>query len=102
MAVKIRPGTLNDCSDIAKVHVDSWCTTYHSIISNEYLLNLSYSDREKRWKKRLQQSDEPYKMYVAEHESGRIVGFADGGRERFGEPGYDGELYAIYLLTGHW
>ncbi|BCU83346.1 hypothetical protein JIR001_31290 [Polycladomyces abyssicola] len=37
-------------------------------------------------------------MYVAENEFGTIVGFTGEGRERSGEPGYDGELYAIYLL----
>ena len=36
-------------------------------------------------------------MYVIEDE-GRIVGFASGGRERAGEAGYTGELYAIYVL----
>lgn len=40
-------------------------------------------------------------MFVAEDESGRIVGFADGGRERSGDPVYDGELYAIYLLQDY-
>jgi ribosomal protein S18 acetylase RimI-like enzyme len=34
---------------------------------------------------------------VAEDE-GRLVGFASGGLERAGEPGYTGELYAIYVL----
>jgi ribosomal protein S18 acetylase RimI-like enzyme len=32
-----------------------------------------------------------------EHED-ELVGFASGGRERAGEPGYAGELYAIYIL----
>ena len=36
-------------------------------------------------------------MYVAEHE-GEVVGFASGGRERAGETGYTGELYAIYVI----
>jgi GNAT superfamily N-acetyltransferase len=98
MAIRIREGTLNDCSAIAKVHVDSWRTTYNSIVPNEYLINMCYSDSEKRWIKRLQQADNQHKLYVAENESGTIVGFAGGGRERSGEPGYDGELYAIYLL----
>ena len=41
---------------------------------------------------------------VNEHataEAGAIVGFATGGAERHGVAGYDGELYAIYLLLEH-
>jgi ribosomal protein S18 acetylase RimI-like enzyme len=34
---------------------------------------------------------------VAEEPEG-IVGFASGGRERAGEHGFEGELYAIYVL----
>jgi ribosomal protein S18 acetylase RimI-like enzyme len=36
-------------------------------------------------------------VYVLEVE-GVIAGFASGGRERAGETGYTGELYAIYLI----
>ena len=36
-------------------------------------------------------------MYVIE-DAGRLVGFASGGRERAGEVGFKGELYAIYVL----
>ena len=38
-------------------------------------------------------------IYVAEDESGKIVGFATGGKERTGNYDADGELYAIYLLN---
>ena len=47
----------------------------------------------------MQEAGEHYRPLVAEDgESGAVVGFADGGRERSGDPHYDGELYAIYLL----
>lgn len=36
--------------------------------------------------------------FVAESSSGEIVGFSNGGKERTGNyPGYQGELYAIYV-----
>jgi Acetyltransferase (GNAT) family. len=37
-------------------------------------------------------------VYVAENKSGKIVGFAAGGRERMGKYMYQGELFAIYIL----
>jgi ribosomal protein S18 acetylase RimI-like enzyme len=35
---------------------------------------------------------------VVAEEGNNVVGFASGGRERAGEGGYEGELYAIYVL----
>ena len=45
----IREANLDDAKGIAKVHVDSWRTTYKNIIPDEYLNNLSYEKREQLW-----------------------------------------------------
>ena len=39
---------------------------------------------------------------VAEDEAGSLLGFARGGPERDGTPGYDGEIYAVYVLPQRW
>ena len=39
-------------------------------------------------------------LVVVAEDAGELVGFASGGRERAGEVGYAGELYAFYLLEG--
>src|SRR5205085_1031471 len=36
-----------------------------------------------------------------ENETGRVAGFANGGPNREGAAGYEGELYAIYVLKEH-
>ncbi|WP_306428702.1 hypothetical protein [Robertmurraya siralis] len=38
----IREATLSDAEGIAKVHVDSWRTTYKGIVSDVFLEQLSY------------------------------------------------------------
>lgn len=93
--IKIRKAIVTDAKGIAKVHVDSWKTTYANIVPDEYLNNLSYESREQMWTNAI-----PYGgVYVAESNEGLIVGFSKGGKERSGNyNGYDGELYAIYLL----
>jgi ribosomal protein S18 acetylase RimI-like enzyme len=98
MSILIRRATIDDCAGIAKVHIDSWRTTYKNIVPQEYLSNLSYDDRENRWKVILSDSNQIHFMYVAVDENGKIVGFADGGPERSNDPIHDCELYAIYLL----
>lgn len=93
--IKIRKANLTDAKAIAKVHVDSWKTTYVNIVPDEYLNKLSYESREQVWANAIPSGG----VYVAENNEGLIVGFSKGGKERSGNyDGYDGELYAIYIL----
>jgi L-amino acid N-acyltransferase YncA len=93
--MKIRRAEVKDAGGIAKVHVDSWRTTYKGIVPDQYLNGLSYKQREENWRSHLGSSE----VFVAETDEGEIVGFSSGGKERSGNyPGYDGEVYAIYIL----
>ena len=49
--ILIRKAELEDAKGIAKVHVDSWRTTYKGIVPDTFLENLSYENREQIWKK---------------------------------------------------
>ncbi|ABO49127.1 GCN5-related N-acetyltransferase [Desulforamulus reducens MI-1] len=92
--MKIREAHINDAPAISKVTVDTWKTAYRGIISDEYLNNLSYEEREKGWR------EFPFHnsfIYVAENETQNIIGFAAAGPERTSNPVYSGELYAIYI-----
>jgi len=79
------------------VHVDTWLSTYRGTISDSYLDSLSYESAERSARGRLEAQDESF-TYVAETETGEIVGFAAAGPERDGNSRYKGELYAIYVL----
>jgi len=91
----IRPATLEDATAIARVHVASWQSTYREMLPDEFLASLSETGYAERWKRVI--GDGSSKVYVAE-DGGEVVGFASGGRERAGETGYTGELYAIYVI----
>ena len=102
--ITVREAGPADAAAIARVHVDSWRTTYCGIVPDDYLAQLSYAERERRWQSDLinaESGQSAYFVYVAEDESGQIVGFASGGPERIGDPVYTGELYAIYILAAH-
>ena len=96
--MRIREARPSDAHAIAKVHVDSWRTTYVDILPSEFLDSLSYAERERWWSEVLSPYKERTSVYVAEDENGAVVGFASGGAEREGDAAYLGELYAIYLL----
>ena len=93
--MRIRAAVSEDAFGIAKVHVDSWKSTYKKLIPNEYLERLSYEQREKLWLANMLENE----VFVAENDQKEIIGFSTGGKKRSGKyTGYEGELYAIYIL----
>lgn len=97
----VREAIYTDIPAIARVHVDTWRTTYKGIFPDEYLANLSYEKRESGWYQIFNNALENDFIYVAEDALGEIVGFASGGLERTANPIYKGELSAIYILENH-
>jgi GNAT superfamily N-acetyltransferase len=95
--VTIREARDGDAPGIARVHVDSWRTTYRGIVPDDLLARLSTERRERYWADVVANPNRPEFVYVAEA-AGEIAGFAAGGPEESGRAVYTGELYAIYLL----
>jgi len=91
----IRSATVRDAPAIARVHVASWLSTYRGLLPDDFLESLSETNYTERWKRVI--TEGASKVVVAEDGSD-VVGFASGGRERAGEQGFEGELYAIYVL----
>lgn len=99
--MRIRTAHVSDAAAIAKVHVESWRTTYKGIVPDDFLARLSYEKRQLLWHQTLTEPERPSFVYVAEDDGGTVIGFVSGGPERSGHPVYTGELYAIYLLASH-
>ncbi len=100
--ITIRPARPEDAAGIAKVHVDTWRTTYSGIVPDDYLASLSYERHEQGWTRQIKEAAEGnIFIYVAEDNEGRIVGFVSGGPNRNPDPVYKGELYAIYILQAY-
>jgi ribosomal protein S18 acetylase RimI-like enzyme len=96
----IREAKLEDAAAIARVHINSWQTTYSGLLPNEYIEKRSYEKRYNNWKKRLsvnRKAETDYFIYVAENSVKEIVGFVDGGLAR-GNSTCQGEIYALYIL----
>lgn len=99
--MRIREARPQDVPAIAKVHVDTWRTTYEGIVASEFLASLSYEKRERMWLDTLSSPTNSASLYVAENPDGTVVGFAAAGPEREGDTTYKGEIYAIYLLENY-
>ena len=96
--MRIRRAEPRDARSLARVHVDSWRSTYAGILPDGFLAGLSYGDRESFWDQVLATARPTVSNFLVETESGKVVGLASGGPERTGDETYRGELYLVYLL----
>lgn len=97
--IRIRPATPSDLAGIARVHVDTWKSTYRRIVTDAYLDSLTYeSDIARGFGKWLKDPPKGNAHLVATLASGEIVGFAVCGPNREADSEYAGELGAIYVL----
>lgn len=95
----LRVATLEDASGIARVHVDSWRTTYAGLMPDSILANISLDKRTQAMERWIRNQPVNSNTYIVEVD-GIIVGFAQCGANRDPEIDrtYAGELYGIYLL----
>ncbi|MGH2582712.1 MAG: GNAT family N-acetyltransferase [Anaerolineales bacterium] len=96
----IRKALPSDAEAIARVHLATWRTTYAGVIPDYFLKTLSIERRKQMWEEALQETREGHFLFVAEDES-EVVGFVSTGPTREAPPGYEGEIYAIYLLEAY-
>jgi L-amino acid N-acyltransferase YncA len=96
--ITIRDARVEDAPALARVHVDTWRTTYDGIVADDYLAGLSYEKCEDGWAKQLAGEAREGSVLVADHSEKGIVGFASAGKERGDRPAFDAEVYAIYIL----
>ena len=94
----IRPAEVNDAAAIAKVHVETWRTTYGGIIPQHYLDSLTVENRSVGWVRLLEQTAEGLMTLVSEDHDGRIVGFVSAGPLRHRDSRFEGEISSLYVL----
>jgi ribosomal protein S18 acetylase RimI-like enzyme len=92
----IRPAEPQDALAIAEVHVASWRTTYRGIVPDVYLSGMHPDRVAARWRVAISNSE---LLLVASSTNSKLVGFIVGGVIRSPLPGYDAEVYAMYLLA---
>lgn len=100
----VRSATTEDAAAIAAVHVASWRSTYRELLPDEFLARLSTDRREAMWREQIeaiQEDRSKFCLLVAQQSPAELIGFASAGPEREQDCGFQGELYAIYLLEEH-
>lgn len=98
--VQVRAAREADAEAIARVHVETWRSTYEGLVPWDYLKGLSVDERTQMWREIIGRPES--RVFVAETgRPARVFGFAAAGPSRWADLPYDAELYAIYLLPAH-
>ena len=99
---EIRLARAADAAAIAEIHVLSWQAAYAGQLPDDYLDNLSISDRQHRWAQALSEPTRPDHVFIITEE-GLAVGFAAIGPSSDDDASTGtGELRAIYLHPRYW
>lgn len=96
--INIRKAAVKDASAIATVHVAAWRETYHRIVPVDFLENLSIQRRTQQWENSLSDDGNIYHRAFVAEVNGQVVGFSNFGLPQEKDSGFDGELFAIYIL----
>ncbi|HZH25995.1 MAG TPA: GNAT family N-acetyltransferase [Azospirillaceae bacterium] len=102
MNVIIRPARPQDATQIARVHVSSWRSTYPGMLPSNYLVRMSVPVQAERWRRQLRDPQRAKGTFVVAASSSvtgtGVVGFGSCGAQRTALDGFRGEFYTIYLL----
>jgi GNAT superfamily N-acetyltransferase len=94
----IRPAKPDDIQAVSEVYVESWKSTYEGLAPEAFIRSITTASAIDVFRGSLHNQEYRYFLHVAETPENRIVGFADGGRERSDPAQSTGELYGLYLL----
>ena len=104
LAARVRPALPGDAAAIARVHVETWRTTYAGVVPDDYLLGLREADQRRFWRRQIAARAWPGSVQVAEAPGAgkrSIVGFGSCGAVRSEALPYKAEIYTLYV-TSDW
>jgi ribosomal protein S18 acetylase RimI-like enzyme len=97
----IRTAELDDAPAIARVHVETWRSTYGGIVPQTYLDGLTVPNRAVAWTRLLEQSGRSILTMVSEDHNRRIVGFVSGGALRHADARFQAEISSLYVMQAY-
>lgn len=93
----VREATRADAAAIARLHLDNWRIAYRGIVPDDLLDAITEEPRRQHWDRVLAEPGDTEFVYVAEDNSGGLLGIASGGPEVSGDPHYRGEVYVLHV-----
>jgi ribosomal protein S18 acetylase RimI-like enzyme len=97
--IAIRRARIGDARAVARVHVDSWRTTYAGIIPDRAIVGMSVDDKAASWRQIIAGQARRDAVLVASASGAGIVGYASVGPAQSLANRFEGEIYTLYVLT---
>jgi ribosomal protein S18 acetylase RimI-like enzyme len=101
--IRIRRANRNDATEIGRVYVETWQSTYAGILPDTMLAQMSDVRQAAWWRRALGEPGEARGIFVAEDTEMGVVGFGSCGPVRETPDGLDGtearvgEVYTLYV-----
>jgi len=96
--VDLRKARHDDAAAIARLHVDTWRTTYAGMLPDGLLLKMSLERQTRMWERMLQEGET---VIVADDRRVGPIGFGSYGPNRSGRDEFSGEVYTLYVAPDH-
>lgn len=96
--VFVRQAYPSDAPVIARIHVETWRTTYAGLLPDRMLATMREQKHKDSWTNVLLGNREREVVLVAERPKVGVVGFVSAGRTRSGLESYEGEIYTLYVM----
>jgi ribosomal protein S18 acetylase RimI-like enzyme len=94
----VRAASPLDAAQLARVHRESWRTTYAGVLPLEFIARHAARASESAWRSRLHAARGLSATWIAEEPRQGIVGFASCGPAREPIEGLEAEIHALYVL----
>lgn len=91
----------DDAEALARVHVESWRSTYPGLVPDDYLAGLSVEGRADAWRRLIAAAGADRGVLVLE-DDGDVIGFCHYGPSRDDDGDDTGEVTSIYLKAERW
>ncbi len=97
----VRLAIPSDAAAIARIHVETWRATYAGLLPERMLANMRADGHRESWLGVLSGQRGRQTVLVAERPRQGPIGFLSAGRARAPLPGYEAEIYTIYVSPDH-
>jgi GNAT superfamily N-acetyltransferase len=93
----IRSAVPSDADAIGSIWLEAWRVGYRGIVPDDAIARRTDQEAQTYWRAALTDPERAYFVVVAETPTDGVVGFAQAGPCEPEEPGYDFELWKLYI-----
>ena len=96
--IRLRPAKAADARAIARIHVETWRTTYPGMLPDKALIDMTVDSKARAWRHALEKPNAAGAVLLAEGAEEGVIGFASAGHNRHPNLPFAGEVETLYVL----